>query len=361
MKCRAEMLSRLDQAKYPFTKDAGEHVRTLGITVEELASPEYNTVLERALKKLETALTTSKISEDTGDEEVEILAFPAASYLVSALGDDRARRRYALAEAKRAYELLRKEPVEKIAQIAGDTFGWRIKPERKQVRGAWYDFEIYFADYLRNIRHMRETSWKLVNRNLVNGFVLATKEDAARLLAEEVQRRILDKTKVSSLSIAEQLKPWVERVRKAALAGRVATQEFEMPKQSVPEAMPPCIINLYNNLLAGKNLPHKGRFTLTSFMVNSGGTPEDVINLFKSAPDYNERITRYQVQHIAGEKGRKKKYTPPKCNTLKTHGICFHPDELCQQISHPLGYYRRKLSLLRQKSRLRVPAVKQAA
>lgn len=355
------MLSRLDLAKYPFTREASEHVRVLGITVEELVSPEYNSVLERAVKRLETALTASKLSEATADEEIEILAFPAASYLVSVIGDDRARRRYALVEAKRAYELLRKEPSEKIVQIAEDTFGWRIRSELKQVMGAWYDFEIFFVDYLRNIRRMRETDWKLVNRVLVDGFVLATKEDTARLLSEEVQRRILQKTKVSAISYGEALKPWVERVRKAAFAGRLGVQEFELPKQSVPEAMPPCIINLYNDLLAGKNLPHKGRFTLTSFMVNSGASPEDVINLFKSAPDYNERITRYQVEHIAGEKGCKKKYTPPKCNTLKTHGICFHPDELCQQIRHPLGYYRRKLRLLRQKSRTPVPAVKQAA
>ena len=355
------MLSRLDQTKYPFTKEAGEHVRALGITIEELAAPEYSSVLERAVNRLESALTTAKISENVVDEELEILAFPAASYLVSVLGDDRARRRYALAEAKRAYELLRKEQDEMILRIARDTFGWRINAERRQIRGAWYDFAIFFVDYLRNIRHMRETSWKLVNRSLVGGNVLATKEDTARLLAEEVQRRILEKTKLSRLTYGDALKPWVEQVRKAALAGRSGAPEFEMPKQAVSEAMPPCIINLYNNLLAGKNLPHTGRFSLTSFLVNSGATPEDVINLFKSAPDYNERITRYQVQHIAGEKGRKKKYTPPKCNTLKTHGICFHPDELCQQISHPLSYYRRKLWLFRQKSRVRVPAVKQAA
>ena len=59
--------------------------------------------------------------------------------------------------------------------------------------------------------------------------------------------------------------------------------------------------------------------------------------------DYSERMMRYQVERIAGEKGSRTRYIPPKCDTLKTHGVCIDPDELCQTIRHPLAYYRRNV------------------
>jgi len=70
--------------------------------------------------------------------------------------------------------------------------------------------------------------------------------------------------------------------------------------------------------------------------------PEKVIDLFKSFSDFNERMTRYQVEHIAGERGSRTRYIPPKCGTLKTHGVCINPDELCKRVHHPLAYYRIK-------------------
>jgi DNA primase large subunit len=71
---------------------------------------------------------------------------------------------------------------------------------------------------------------------------------------------------------------------------------------------------------------------------------EKVIELFKNISDFNERMTRYQVEHIAGERGSRTRYITPKCETLKTHGVCMNPDRLCSQVRHPLGYYRKKLA-----------------
>jgi DNA primase large subunit len=71
--------------------------------------------------------------------------------------------------------------------------------------------------------------------------------------------------------------------------------------------------------------------------------PEKVIELFRNISDFNERMTRYQVEHIAGERGSRTPYISPKCDTLKTHGVCTNPDELCKRIHHPLTYYRIRL------------------
>jgi DNA primase large subunit len=69
---------------------------------------------------------------------------------------------------------------------------------------------------------------------------------------------------------------------------------------------------------------------------------EDVVNFFRSVSDFDERMTRYQVEHIAGVRGSRTKYIPPRCDTLRTHGICHIPDEICKSVRHPLAYYRKK-------------------
>ena len=105
---------------------------------------------------------------------------------------------------------------------------------------------------------------------------------------------------------------------------------------------PPCIKALYEAASASRHLSHVGRFTLTSFLINVGMSPEKLTELFKSFSDYNERLTRYQVEHIAGSRGSGTRYTPPNCDTLQTHNVCVNRDELCGGARNPLVYYKRK-------------------
>jgi DNA primase large subunit len=125
----------------------------------------------------------------------------------------------------------------------------------------------------------------------------------------------------------------------AEMIGEAKMEGF--PKTVVQQAFPPCINALYQVFSSGRHLSHIGRFTLTSFLINVGMPTETVIGLFRSISDYDERMTRYQVEHIAGDKGSRTRYTPPSCDTLRTHSVCTNPDDLCRGIRHPLNYYRR--------------------
>jgi DNA primase large subunit len=70
---------------------------------------------------------------------------------------------------------------------------------------------------------------------------------------------------------------------------------------------------------------------------------EKIIDLFRASSDFNERMTRYQVEHIAGKRGSMTRYKPPKCDMSKTHGLCVGDDKACRGVTHPLAYYSKAI------------------
>jgi len=299
--------------------------------------------LNRAEKRIEEAILYALVSEQQSNDEIEILSFPIAVMMTSTTNDAFLKRRYALAEAKRAYNLLKQENKDKITQIT-NTFNWKIKPAKPETA----DFTLHFTDFLRNTTSFHETKWKLINRTMLNGEVLLTKDETARLLAEEVKRHVEKKleTKIG-LELPLSITNWVERLQQLFMSRKVKMRQEEMPKETVLDAFPPCMRELRNNALAGRHISHVGRFALTAFLINSGMTVENVVDCFRSSSDFNERMTRYQAEHIAGGRGSRTKYLPPKCDTLRTHGVCSGMDEICRRIRHPLTYYRRKLRIMK--------------
>jgi len=328
-----------DYAKYPFLKETTDYIRRLDLKIENLANPELANVVERAEERVEEAILYASVSRKLHNEEIEILSFPIAIILTIATENSFIKKRYALAEAKQAYNDMKLESKEKILAIA-QNFGWKLAINNNIIP----EFTLHFTDYLRNTTHLREKKWKLVNRLLSDGNVYLMKNEVARLLSEEVRKNIEKRLEMKELpnfpsnivEIAGKIKKLsVETIGKGEMEG--------FPKIVVQEAFPPCIKSLYQAISSGRHLSHIGRFTLTSFLVNIGMPLDTVIELFKNFSDYSERMTRYQVEHIAGERGSRTRYTPPKCDTLQTHGVCINSDELCRKIRHPLSYYRRTL------------------
>ncbi len=166
-----------------------------------------------------------------------------------------------------------------------------------------------------------------------------------RLLEEEVRRRIEKRLDVKLPKYPPELIMAAERVKKLASEVIGQMEIDELPKVVVQTAFPPCINALYQEASSSHHLSHIGRFTLTSFLISIGMPPEKVNELFKTFSDYNERLTLYQIEHIAGERGSGTHYIPPQCSVLQTHGVCKNSDDLCRRIYHPLAYYKRKQKL----------------
>ena len=92
---------------------------------------------------------------------------------------------------------------------------------------------------------------------------------------------------------------------------------------------PPCIDHLYKVLNNGENLPHSARLLLATFLIFSEKNIDEIIEIFKKLPDYNEQITRYQLEHLSGKKGGSKKYFVPSCEKIKIQNLCY--ETTCMQ------------------------------
>ena len=62
--------------------------------------------------------------------------------------------------------------------------------------------------------------------------------------------------------------------------------------------------------------------------------------LFQNAPDYNEKITKYQVEHLAGKKGSQTKYSVPACSKLVNENLCYATLD-CRGITNPIQFGRK--------------------
>ncbi|MFQ6052865.1 MAG: DNA primase regulatory subunit PriL, partial [Candidatus Bathyarchaeia archaeon] len=263
-------------------------------------------------------------------------------------GDRFLDRRFALAEAARVYRLMRDEGEARIAEIARGEFDWDLRPVRRELDGQVYSFELHFEDYLRNASSFREDKWKLVNRMMREGYVLVTRGEAIRLIQEEVEDLIRRRvSKHGKIPLPEPVQARVDRIAKLFEENRATISGEELPAEARNEAFPPCMRHAFEGLMSGRRASHMERFALTSFLVNVGMDLERIVQLFVSVTDFDEQLTRYQIEHIAGLRGSRTKYTPPNCDTLRTHGVCHSPDSLCGRIRHPLSYYRTKARGLR--------------
>ncbi len=328
-----------DLAKYPFLKETTEYVRKLDLKIQDLTNPEFVEILKRAEARVEEAILFTLVSRDLLKPEVEISSFPVAVMITLATENSFIKKRYALAEAEQVFNDMQAETKERILAIA-QNFGWRL--ELNSTAEIPYEFALHFADYLKNTTHLREKQWKLVNCLLTGGKVYLNRNKVARLMKEEVQKYIEARLEAKEAKFPPEILAIAEKLKKLTLE-RIGKMEMEgFPKTVIQEAFPPCIKALYKAVSSGHHLSHVGRFALTSFLVNIGMSSESVIELFRNFSDFNERLTRYQVEHIAGERGSRTQYTSPKCETLQTHSVCASPDEVCGKIRHPLAYYRRK-------------------
>ncbi len=337
------MLAEREAAKYPFLKVGLNLLEALDLQLDDLAGPAYTKVVDRAKERVIEAIVKGEVSVQLTEPQTELLSYPIAVMFVTLIGEPFLNRRYALSEAVRAYNILQDEYEEKLLKIAQEEFGWDIRQDPENIDGVMHNFKIRFQDYLRVASGFHEAKWKLVNRKMEAGYVAITGIEAARLMQVEVEKWVNERVATpSSFPLPKTLQTRLDEIRKTFDENRSKLGGRALPDEVINEAFPPCINYCLEGLLAGRRASHMERFALTSFLVNIGMPLDQMVSFYTSVTDFDESLTRYQIEHIAGMKGNRTKYTPPTCNTLRTHGICRNMDGICKTVNHPLSYYRKK-------------------
>jgi DNA primase large subunit len=340
MQIQSIKFTKNDLAKYPFLKAAIKYIKLSNLKIEDLIKPELSEILKRAQERVIEAILYTKINRILLREDIEIASYPAAVILVLATKNSFIKKRYALAEAKTVFEDLKEESIDKILYFAQN---FQIRLTINKNTKIKYEFKLPFVDYVRNTSYIQDRKWKLVNRLLLEGYVYLTRTETARLLSEEVRKHLEKKFETTNKSkFPEKLIEIADKIKKLALEKIGKVEMEDIPKIIVENAFPPCIMSLLDSVKNRRHLSHVGRFTLTAFLINIGMTPEKVTEMFRNFSDFNEKMTRYQVEHIAGYLGSRILYKPPRCSVLKTHSVCINPNNLCKIIPHPLLYYIKK-------------------
>ena len=338
---------------YPFLPGAEGLVTELAPSLRDvLTAPVFGPARELARARIRVAVedptgATGVAELAQAPAEMRYLSFLYARLLLSSLSVAGPLRRWAVAEAKQATGRLAAAPPEELFEVAR-RLGFGFDAAGDQVA-------IPLPDYLHLAVPIREADFRLVRQALRGGQVAVGRDRAARLLQEGLRMR---------LAVPVSVGPDVRDALAGTEAGLVEEVLARVPTPTSrpggpggplrPEVFPPCIRHMRRVLEAGENLSHAGRFALAAFLHRAGASFETIVDAYRGAPDFDEGITRYQVEHITlRDEGRG--YEPPECATLRSHGLCFWDgdpaspspndrvrDPLCHEtfLRHPLQYYR---------------------
>jgi DNA primase large subunit len=344
-------LTKEDQAKYPFLKEATNFVENFGVNLRELSIEDYPSIIPRATQWIQDNIEGNMFTTNIKDPDSDILAYPLALAFLFGLKKEWVINRFATSEQKRIKTLLLNENPEHIIEIAKSGFGWDLESININQEEAKFQFSISVANYLEIAPQFHSAEWKLINRYVDKGKVYLRNLEYARLLSGAAENKIKKRAmeeEVRKFELPEKFKPYLINITKI-IEQKKDIYDEETPLIWVEEAKPPCVIAMLNDIESGKNLSHMARFTISTFMLNVGKKVEDVLELFSRVPDFDEGKTRYQIEHIAGEIGSKQKYKMPKCDVLRSFGLCVGPDALCEEVWYPLIYYRKKIEEMKKR------------
>ena len=90
----------------------------------------------------------------------------------------------------------------------------------------------------------------------------------------------------------------------------------------------PCIKVILHRATQGENLNHNERLAIAFYFLNTNHTVEETVDIFRTSPDFDEGIARYQVEFAAGKGGKGTKYKMYNCKKMKSLKMCHadHPD-----------------------------------
>ncbi|WP_226011308.1 DNA primase regulatory subunit PriL [Halomicrobium salinisoli] len=327
-------------ARYPFLRSAREAVEAADVDLGEVVATD-DAVVDRAVERVEGAITEGDVGESHRRTRVELLSYPVARVLVSLVDEHVCTRKYARAEAATARERFTEEFTVTDDLSYGDSESLDLRTllsefDLADAVGETPDgYRVAVGTYLDLAADQRGDEWRLVNRQLTGGEVPVTADELHTLLKQAVRHRIEDGLPFPvPEAVAAELDEEVARLREV-LAELDLTRDIDTV---VPDLFPPCMKALLDRVQKGEHLEHHSRFAIAAFLAGIGMTTDEIVELFQVNPGFGEEATRYQVNHIRGDTSPTE-YSTPACATMQSYGDCVNMDDRCERISHPMAYY----------------------
>lgn len=331
------IIGNADLAKYPFLGDVKNYLQERGFSIDEIGSKsEFTEAINFALHRLMCAIKGVSLKESDmaiHNDMTQIFSFGIAMLLLKIVNFQYFIRKFALSEAIRSELYLQNDVTRSnsdsiILKIMKDLFAYDLTVKDRRIH-------IPASLYLKHSTQFNEPVWKLVNREVRNGFVVLTIHEAVRLIRRDVTDLIIKKiNNAPPITLYD-----THGVCKFPL--------FEEPVKLLKEKMadfdfaradstdvPPCVEDALKVMENGNNLSHSGRFMVASFFLSRGYSVDDIAQMFAGAPDFNLNTTKYQLQMI--ERGQ---YKCPGCNKLNAQNLCKRTAE-CGKIINPLQFRR---------------------
>ncbi|MCI4461402.1 MAG: DNA primase [Thermogladius sp.] len=325
-----------------------------GAPLEQVISSSESPIRLRALNNLRKILSEGVPGDPELPLEYEVASYYALIMIAKSLAERRLYTRISVAYSKRARDVFNGLD-EKILAGLGRKLGLDVELEKSPIKipvsvkkGVvvynTLSFSMGVKSYLSVVsqRLIQDKKYHISSTILDKGRVFLDRETFIRVLEEAVYQYILKSfDSIEPVGIDSGLLNESRRILEE-LGLRTGGQSLEEhPKEVREGAFPPCVKKVIERLRSGENISHPERFLLATFLINIGVDIDSIVELFRNAPDFNERITRYQVEHLAGLRGGKKKYLPYSCDKLKSLGICPITDK-CPG-DNPLSVYYKNL------------------
>ncbi len=360
MSTREEAILAIDRNKFPFLFNARVYIEEkYGVDITTYIS-RYPSLVESTEKYLASII--SGYGEEADSREDRFIVFYLSTIIAYSIGDRWLITRLALWESDRAINYLREvddNDIVAFAKIIGvstlEYLGERGYRELIAVIDNHlpiyrsYPFRMRLTEYLRvTKRLLGDPQWTPTNNPVKAGYIYLKREKVLRILKEAltsyIESKIMELGEEAPEDIRSSLATSINKVKNtlAEVARRRIVEverEASIPTRLVEDAFPPCISHLATRARAGEHLSHHERFALATFLLNIGAEVDYVVDVFRSMPDFNEKRTRYQVEHLAGMRGSGRRYLTYSCEKMKTLGMCRHE---CG-VKTPLQEYRRRI------------------
>ena len=337
-------LGTSDLAKYPFLNEASLYVKETHFDLQEFDRMEMNFILDRSFVKIENFLKNGETNYTLEKFEIEILTFLASLLILKSTSIEILTKKFALLESMRFEKYLiedlndsfkdeRKRLV--LLKIFNEVFKINIYLEK--IVNEYYKIKV--VDYVKRSVHFHEEEWKLINRSVKDGYVYLNANEIVRLFRNELSLLIVEKVK--NMKLATFPNQVINKSQKLKSYWETVNRTYNINYALKKSVTPPCIQHLYDSIENGENLPHSARLLLATFLLFSGKSIEDIIDVFKKLPDFKENVTRYQLEHLSGKKGGSKRYFVPSCEKIKLEELCYQTN-VCKGVINPIQLLKNK-------------------